>query len=145
MPRTLQVVFDCTDPDSLAKFYAEALGYKLQEPPKGYATWEEALKAFGVPEEEWDSASAIVDPEGKGPRIYFQKMATPKLGKNRVHIDMNASMGAQISIEERKAKVREEVERLSKLGATKQKEWDEGGSGFWFVMLDPEGNEFCVQ
>jgi hypothetical protein len=140
----VQIVFDCHDPLGLSKFYAEALHYKLQDPPEGYKSWEEALKAWNVPEEEWNSSSAIVDPEGKGPRIYFQKMDTPKLGKNRVHIDVNASEGSQASIQERKRQVRAEVERLLKLGAKEQREWEEQGE-HWVVMLDPEGNEFCVQ
>ena len=144
MGRRAQVVFDCRDPESLSKFYAEALHYKLQDPPEGYKSWEAALKDWGVPEEEWNSASAIVDPEGTGPRIYFQKMETPKLAKNRLHLDVNASGGARTPIRERKGQVRAEVERLLKLGATEQREWEEGGD-YWIVMLDPEGNEFCVQ
>jgi hypothetical protein len=144
MTQKIQIVFDCRDPVALSKFYAEALHYKLQDPPEGYKSWEEALKAWGVPEEEWNSSSAIVDPEGKGPRIYFQQMDTPKLGKNRVHLDINASGGLRATIDERKEQVRAEVERLLKLGATEQREWEEQGE-YWVVMLDPEGNEFCVQ
>jgi glyoxalase superfamily protein len=64
MARKVQIVFDCRDPASLSKFYAEALHYKVQDPPEGYRSWEEALKDWGVSEEEWNSASAIVDPEG---------------------------------------------------------------------------------
>jgi len=30
------------------------------------------------------------------------------------------------------------------LGAAEQREWEERGE-YWVVMLDPEGNEFCVQ
>jgi len=144
MSQKVQIVFDCHDPAGLSKFYAEALHYKLQGPPEGYKSWEEALKASGVPEEEWNSASAIVDPEGKGPRIYFQQMDTPKLGKNRIHLDLNASSGLKVPIQQRKEQIRIEVERLLKLGATKQREWEEQGE-YWVVMLDPEGNEFCVQ
>jgi Glyoxalase-like domain len=144
MGRKVQVVFDCRDPEVLSRFYAEALHYKAQDPPEGFESWEEALKAWGIPEEDWNSASAIVDSEAKGPRIYFQKMETPKLGKNRVHLDVNASGGPRAAIQDRKAQVRVEVERLLKLGATEQREWEERG-GYWVVMLDPEGNEFCVQ
>jgi Glyoxalase-like domain len=143
MAGKVQVVFDCKDPESLSRFYADALHYKMQDPPEGYASWKDALKASGVPEEEWNSASAIVDPEGSGPRIYFQLMETPKLGKNRLHIDVNAS-DKRASEVERKKQVRSEVERIAKLGAIKQEEWDDR-TGFWIVMLDPEGNEFCVQ
>jgi len=61
-----------------------------------------------------------------------------------VHLDVNASSGSRATIQERKAEVRAKVERLLKLGATEQPEWDELGE-YWVVMLDPEGNEFCVQ
>jgi hypothetical protein len=144
MDRKVQIVFDCRDPAGLSKFYAEALHYKLQDPPEGYKSWEEALKAWGVPEAEWNSASAIVDPEEKGPRIYFQQMDTPKLGKNRVQLDINASEGARVPTQERKGQVRAEVERLLKLGAIEQREWEERQE-YWVVLQDPEGNEFCVQ
>jgi hypothetical protein len=144
MALKLQVVFDCSDPASLSKFYAEALHYKLQDPPTGYESWQAFLKAQGIPEEEWNSASAIVDPEGKGPRIYFQQMDTPKLGKNRLHIDINASGGLRIPLEARKKQVDAEVERLVGLGAIKDHELSEMGE-YCVVMQDPEDNEFCVQ
>jgi Glyoxalase-like domain len=141
----LQVVFDCKDPDSLSKFYAQALHYSVQDPPVGYASWEAFLKELGIPEDEWNSASAIVDPEGLGPRIYFQQMDTPKLGKNRLHIDINASGGSKVPFTERKAQVNREVDRLVLLGATKDHELDEGRGEYCVVMKDPDGNEFCVQ
>jgi hypothetical protein len=142
--RTLQIVFDCKDPAALSRFYAEALRYKVQDPPEGYESWEAFLKAQGIPEIEWNSASAIVDPAEKGPRIYFQQMETPKLGKNRLHIDINASGGLKVPFEERKDQVNNEVERIVKLGAKKDHELEDMGE-YCVVMLDPEGNEFCVQ
>jgi hypothetical protein len=146
-----QVVFDCADPDRLALFWKEALHYKVQDPPAGFATWEAALKAWNVPEEEWNSASAIVDPEGRGPRIFFQQMDTPKPGKNRLHLDLNVSGGYAASPKTRRLQVDKEVDRLLGLGATKQKVWDEPPRSegepdeYWVVLQDPEGNEFCVQ
>jgi glyoxalase superfamily protein len=146
-----QVVFDTAYPDRLAHFWKEALHYKVQDPPAGFATWEAALKAWNVPEDEWNSTSAIVDPEGRGPRILFQQMDTPKPGKNRLHLDLNVSGGYAVSPKTRKSQVDKEVDRLLGLGATKQKVWDEpprskGEPGeYWVVLLDPEGNEFCVQ
>lgn len=143
MSRKLQVVFDCRDPKGLAEFYVKALDYKLQDPPSGYASWEEALKDWGIPEEDWESASAIIDPEGIGPRIYFQRMDTPKPDKNRLHIDINVSGGSRVPLEKRKEQVLVEVRRLQMLGATKQYELED--REFCVVMQDPEGNEFCVQ
>ena len=141
----LQVVFDCKDPAQLSEFYAEALHYKIQDPPAGYSSWKAWLKEHGVPESEWNSVSAIVDPKGMGPRIYFQQMDTPKLGKNRLHIDINASEGPRVPLGERKKQVNREVERLVLIGAKKDHELEESGGGYFVVMLDPEGNEFCVQ
>jgi hypothetical protein len=148
MVSKLQIVFDCADPAGLSEFYAKALHYKLQDPPIGFDSWEGWLKQQRIPESEWNSASAIIDPEGKGPRIYFQQMDTPKLGKNRLHIDINASGGLKVPFEERKKQVDSEVLRLVTDGAKKDHEL-EGGSGdfreYCVIMLDPEGNEFCVQ
>ena len=141
----LQVVFDCNDPGGLSKFYAEALHYKLQDPPNGFDSWEAWLQAQRIPEKEWNSASAIVDPEGRGPRLYFQQMDTPKLGKNRLHIDINASGGLRIPLPERRRQVDNEVERLVTLGARKDHELDSGKGEYCVIMNDPEGNEFCVQ
>ncbi len=140
----VQVVFDSKDPERLASFYARALGYKLQEPPKPYASWDEAQKDWGIPEEDWHDWAAIVDPDGTGPRIYFQKMDTLKTAKNRLHIDVNASEGHTASPEKRKEQVGARVDYLKSLGASRQGEFDENGD-YWVVMLDPEGNEFCVQ
>lgn len=154
MATPIQVVFDATEPDRLARFYAGALHYVEQPPPRGYASWDAFLEAMHVPRADWNAASAIVDPEGKGPRIYFQQMDTPKATKNRLHLDLNVGGGGKVPLEERKAKVNAEVTRLVGLGATCLVPWEEQVRGlppweardeYWVVMADPEGNEFCVQ
>ena len=144
MATSFQVTFDCADPNRLAQFWAEALGYKMQEPPAGYSTWEAWLAAHNIPEDQWNSASAIIDPDGRGSRIYFQQVPEPKTVKNRVHLDVNVGGGAQTAIDERRAKVGQEVERLIALGATKVREVEQRGE-YWVMMTDPEGNEFCLQ
>jgi hypothetical protein len=144
MATGIQVVFDCADPDRLARFWAEALGYILQPPPEGFETWEDALRSFGIPEEQWDSASAVVDPDKAGPRVYFQKVPEPKTVKNRVHLDLNVGGGPQTPLEERKQRVNAEVSRLMGLGASRLRTLAERGE-YCTVMQDPEGNEFCVQ
>ena len=144
MATPIQVTFDCADPDRLARFWATALGYKLQDPPEGYASWEEWLAAQGIPKDQWNSASAIVDPDGVGPRIYFQRVPEPKTVKNRVHLDVNAGGGPGTPPDERRSRVNAEVERLVGAGATKLRAAEEHGE-YWVVMQDPEGNEFCLQ
>ena len=58
MTTKVQVVIDCADPAKLAPFWRDALRYKLQDPPAGFASWEDFLRANDVPESEWNSASA---------------------------------------------------------------------------------------
>jgi len=140
----IQVVIDCADPARLADFWAAALGYTLQDPPPGFATWPEFLAAEGVPESEWNSASAVVDPDGSGPRIFFQRVPEAKTGKNRVHMDLNISGGRGVALETRRERVNAEAQRLEQLGASRVRAMEQRGE-YWIVMQDPEGNEFCVQ
>ena len=141
----IQIVYDCADPRRLSEFYAAALGYKLQDPPEGFATWEAFLTSIGVPEEEWNDGSSIVDPEGKGPRIYFQRMDTPKPAKNRLHLDLNASGGRKVQEAERRLRIDAEVGRILALGLGAMKASESDDANWYFVtMFDPEGNEFDV-
>ncbi len=133
MATGVQVVFDCADPNRLARFWAEALGYKLADPPKGYERWEDWLRDQGIPEERWNDASAVVDPDGTGPRIYLQRVPEAK----------TVSGGGSVPIEERRGRVDAEVERLLGIGATRLRAVEELGV-YWVVMHDPEANEFCV-
>jgi glyoxalase superfamily protein len=144
MATGVQVVIDCADPARLAVFWAEALGYRQQDPPVGFATWQEFLIARGVPESEWNSANAVVDPDGRGPRIFFQRVPEPKTVKNRVHLDLNVGGGPGTPLDDRRERVQAEVQRLLRSGATQVRAVEERDE-FWIVMNDPEGNEFCVQ
>ena len=137
----VQVVFDAADPASLAEFWAQAAGYVIQPPPDGFDSWEAFLTKIGVPENEWDRASACVDPDGQGPRFFFQKVPEPKTAKNRVHVDLRPGAGHEAA--ERIVVVRAEAARLTALGARIVREHDEHGE-FWIVLTDPEGNEFCL-
>jgi hypothetical protein len=140
----VQVTFDSTDPDRLARFWATALDYKIQDPPEGFDSWPAFLEAMNVPKDQWDRASAIVDPAGKGPRLFFQKVPEPKTAKNRMHIDLTNPAGRSLSPEERSAVVHAKVAELVEARATRVREHEEMGD-HWVVMHDPEGNEFCVQ
>ncbi len=141
---SLQVTFDCANPDRVAQFWAMALDYKIQDPPPGFASWPDFLKAQNIPEEKWDSASALVDPEGKGPRLYFQKVPEGKAVKNRVHLDVNVGGGRATPEPERRQRINQKVEQLLGAGAIKVGEFSQMGES-WIVMQDPEGNEFCLQ
>lgn len=143
MSREVQVTFDSADPAALAAFWSEVLGYQLQPPPGDFTTWDEALDAWGVPPEERNSRSALIDPDGKGPRIFIQKVPEGKTAKNRCHLDVRAAPGLKGS--ERMSALAKEAERLTALGASEMYRleptaMDEGT----IVMQDPEGNEFCL-
>ena len=143
MATQVQVVIDCADPSRLAAFWALALGYQEQAPPEGYATWEDALRAWNVPEDQWNSRGAVVDPDGVGPRLFFQQVPEGKVVKNRVHLDINAGVG-MADDDERRRTIAAKVASLTDAGASTLHEMEERGE-YWVVMQDPEGNEFCVQ
>ena len=139
-----QVTFDAADPDGLARFWAEMLGYVVQPPPQGFDDWPSFLRSIGVPEEEMDRASAIVDPEGAGPRVFFQKVPEPKTAKNRVHLDLNVGGPHGTPLEQRRPLVAAALEHAISHGASKLYEKEQHGE-YWVTLADPEGNEFCLQ
>ncbi|MGI8614940.1 MAG: VOC family protein [Nocardioidaceae bacterium] len=141
--RGFQVTYDCGDPARVGEFWAEVLGYRTDPPPEGFTTWPEALKAFGVPEQEWTSAYAVVPPEGKdGPRLFFQRVPEAKSAKNRLHLDVRVSDRGQPVADQERA-VLAEVERLEALGA-ERRDWVQDIGKHFMVMADVEGNEFCL-
>lgn len=143
MTQPFQVTFDANDTARLAEFWAFALDYELQPPPPGFDTWEDFARDRNIPEDRWDALAAIVDPVGEGPRVLFQKVPEQKTAKNRVHLDVNASAGIA-DPDERHRAVERKVRELEAEGATLLERFDEP-TGYWVVMTDPEGNEFCVQ
>lgn len=74
MGREIQVTFDCAVPARLAEFWAHALGGAVPNPPDGSDSWDAFLEARGVPPERRNDASAVQDPDGVTPRIFFQRV-----------------------------------------------------------------------
>ncbi|GAA4287460.1 VOC family protein [Georgenia daeguensis] len=143
MAATVQITFDAGDPAALARFWAEVLGYELEPPPPGFASWDEALTAWGVPEERRDERSALRDPDGAGPRLFFQRVPEGKTAKNRVHLDVRTASGMRG--EERMAVLEERCAQLVALGARRVRRFEPDNlDGGHIVMQDPEGNEFCL-
>jgi hypothetical protein len=136
----IQVVIDCTDPRRLAEFWAAALGYVMQPPPPGFDSWEQFADQIGVPP---DLLAAVVDPERVKPRILFQKVPETKTVKNRVHLDVDVAPGVALGSVERKAAAWARCEQLTARGATLLREFS-APTGWWLLMADPEGNEFCL-
>jgi catechol 2,3-dioxygenase-like lactoylglutathione lyase family enzyme len=146
MPAKFQITVDCSNPDLLARFWSTALGYELEEPPDGSPTWAEYWRRIGVPDDELDDGyDSIIEPGGRGPRIWFQRRPEPKQGINRLHFDLLVSDGRKAPIEVRMESVDAEVQRLEEAGARVHKRIHSPEVDHYFVaMRDPEGNEFDV-
>ena len=141
-----QLVIDCADPEPLAHFWAAALGYELEPAPHGFTSWDAYWRDVGVPEDELGTgADRIVDPDGQGPRIWFQVVPERKAAKNRLHIDIGVSGGRALPLETRRQRVDAEAARLVDLGAVLVRVLEtEGLDHYAVAMNDPEGNEFDV-
>lgn len=144
MATTVQVTFDAHDPERLGTFWALALGYVPDDPPGGFATWEELLDHYNVPADRRNDAYALHDPDGAGPRIFFQRVPESKTAKNRVHLDLRAAEG--LTGEDRMAALESRCTELVAAGATRIRRHEPDGmtSNGFIVMADPEGNEFCL-
>jgi hypothetical protein len=131
-----QITIDCDDAVRMASFWSAALGYEVEPPPAGYLSWEDFLRASDIPLSPSGSISAIVDPDGHGPRVLFLRVpGSNSVVKNRLHFDIRtdrSDSGKQ-----------EKIVELTAAGATEVRRVDEHG-GWWMIMADPEGNEFCV-
>ena len=117
---------DAADPHRLAEFWALALGYILEP---GY--------------DDPDGAS-IVDPDDHSKAIGFLRVPEPKTSKNRMHIDLRVAHGHDVDNARREEWVRDKVADLVAAGANTVRVDHYGDEFGHVVMLDPEGNEFCV-
>jgi hypothetical protein len=139
--RQFQVTFDCEEPERVARFWCEVLGYVVPPPPEGFDTWGDVDRA--LPPERRGSAFACVDPCGAGPRLFFQRVPEGKVGKNRLHLDVR--VGSGLVGEERVAALEAECARLAGLGAVRVRLLRaDGVDESCLVMQDVEGNEFCL-
>jgi catechol 2,3-dioxygenase-like lactoylglutathione lyase family enzyme len=115
--RISELVIDCRDPQRLAAFWCEVLGFTV----------------LGTDD---DGGVEIGPREGFGglqPTLVFSPATEPKVGKLRLHIDVNAAD-------------RDQDAELTRLLAAGARPVDIGQSGqeSWHVLADPEGNEFCL-
>ncbi|MBP2322345.1 hypothetical protein JOF56_002730 [Kibdelosporangium banguiense] len=139
MAYDFQVVIDCSDPHTLAEWWADALGWDVQ--PSDEAFIRRMVDEGQAPESAtkthngvlvWREGQAILHPES-GQRILFQLVPEPKTVKNRVHLDV------RVGSEKQEA----EVARLVAKGAKVQHRGQQGPHT-WVTITDPEGNELCI-
>lgn len=150
-----QLTIDAGDPARLVAFWSQALGYAVPPPPEGFDSWRAWYLFRAVPESELPAdgevVDRLVDPEGVAPAIWFQAVPEPKAGKNRLHLDLYPAGRSGPAVERREA-IDAEVARLVAIGASVLRRYpsDFPGSaqddpvGYFVVLADPEGNEFCV-
>ena len=111
-----EIVIDCADPERVATFWGHVLGWRPQPESDGYF---------------WMSASG--DENARDLVLIFQPVPEPKQVKNRVHLDVSPSGADQ----------EDELQRLLGLGA-RHVDVGQPPDASWFVLADPEGNEFCL-
>ncbi|WP_405055739.1 VOC family protein [Kribbella sp. NBC_01505] len=116
---------DAADPASLARFWAAALGYVIEP-------------GFDSPDN-----TSIIDPDDELPAIGFLRVPEPKTAKNRLHIDIRVAGPGERDAASAE-QMRTKAAALVELGATQVREELYGSELGHVVMLDPEGNEFCV-
>ncbi|MFE6664175.1 VOC family protein [Streptomyces sp. NPDC057697] len=139
--RKIQITFDCADPERVARFWCEVLGYVAPSPPEGFDSWDAYNES--LPAEERGAWFACSDPTGEGPRLYFQRVPEGKVAKNRVHIDVRAGTGLVGA--ERLAVLEAERDRLVALGAVCDNVlYADEENESCINMRDIEGNEFCL-
>ena len=143
MAYEFQVTVDCTDPHTLADWWAETLGWQVE--PQDEAFIQRMVSAGQATESDtklhnrmlvWKAGAAIRHPEGlrRAPRVLFQLVPEAKTVKNRWHPDVAPFLGDDGAAE---------VARLRGLGANPA-DVGQGTEVTWTVLADPEGNEFCV-
>jgi hypothetical protein len=140
----VQVTFDAAEPRRLGEFWRDLLDYVDQPPPPGYDSWDALMDEIGMTGDERTGWYSCVDPKGAGPRLLFQRVPEGKAAKNRVHLDVNVGKPRTDPPEEQRKRVDDAVARALAAGASKSRGVEERDE-YFVVMLDPEGNEFCLQ
>ncbi|MFE5239607.1 MULTISPECIES: VOC family protein [unclassified Streptomyces] len=116
--RISELVIDAADAERLAAFWSEVLGY--------------------VELDREDDGSIEIGPPGVGfggpqPTLVLSPSSDPRGGKLPLHLDVSATDRDQDA----------ELERLLALGA-RRADVGQTGTESWYVLADPEGNEFCL-
>jgi hypothetical protein len=108
------------------------------DPPDGYSSWAEHARTQA--EEPGEAWIQVADPDQRGPTLLFHRVPEAKTVKNRVHLDVRALDDGP---GDRQQQADVFIDRILGLGGAKVRDVTED-AGYFAVMQDPEGNEFCV-
>jgi len=125
----------------VAEFWKATLGYVDPPTPAGFDSWD--TYEASLPAERRGSTWACQDPDGVGPRLFFQRVPEAKTVKNRLHLDVRVDAG--LTGDARVSALEAEAARLETIGARRLRllPADEENEAC-LVMQDVEGNEFCL-
>jgi hypothetical protein len=96
----IHIVFDCGDPDRLARFWMVALpGYGLPHgPPDGFTTWQEWADANEIPEEQRNAGRTLADKQGHRPDIFFLRVPEGKPDEPRTSFTSPVARASRLSV-----------------------------------------------
>lgn len=106
------VMIDCNDMDAMVDFWADLLGLEIK------ARYP-----------EFTFMSRVSD---GGPALAFQQVPEPRIGKNRIHLDLASGNPEAF------------IARVLELGGSRVEDHELDDGFHWTVLADPEGNVFCV-
>ena len=115
--RISEIVIDSLDPRRMAEFWCAVLDFVVLDEEDGLIEIGPETEGFG----------------GLQPTIILMPSSAPKTEKLRLHFDVNPTDRDQDA----------ELERLLALGA-RRTDIGQGEDAHWYVLLDPEDNEFCL-
>jgi predicted enzyme related to lactoylglutathione lyase len=111
------ITIDCADPYSLATFWSRMTGWPVSD-----------VDSPGDDE-------VLVEAPSPVPGLLFIRVPEGKTVKNRVHLDWEPAESTRD----------DEAERALALGATLHEDHRTSDGRGWVTLLDPEGNEFCIE
>lgn len=109
-PQRHELAIDCVDADAIRDFWRVGMGYT--ESPSG-------------------DGIALVDPRGRGPRMWFQRMDPPRADRSRMHVDLHVPTA-------------DAEQRVHDVVAAGGFLLTDEFAPDWWVLADVEGNELCV-
>ncbi|MPZ26139.1 MAG: VOC family protein [Micromonosporaceae bacterium] len=112
------ITVDCADPYALGTFWSSVTGWPVSDE-----------------DQPGDPEVLVMSPTPAAPGLLFIRVPEGKVVKNRIHLDWMPTERTRD----------EEVDRIIGLGAQLYEDHRRADGLGWVTLLDPEGNEFCVE